>query len=120
VTARLTRLTFVALLALTAPAQAAVRRPDLTSTETVPYTLLQLRAIFDRLLRDDVMHDGFFDGYGRAGFFVRSIRPDDDDGVVELEVVGVRADAAPYFAAAYGPLVRVEVVGDRYECAGRY
>ena len=27
-----------------------------------------------------------------------------------------RTDAAAYFAARYGPLVAVEVVGDRFEC----
>ena len=49
-----------------------VRRPELMSTETVPYTRVQLRAVFDRLRRDDVVNDGFFDGYGRAGFFLRA------------------------------------------------
>ena len=33
-----------------------------------------------------------------------------------LNVRTPRTDATAYFAARYGPLVAVEVVGDRFEC----
>ena len=97
-----------------------VQRPELVSIETVPYTLRQLQAIEDQLFRDAVANDRFYDGHGRAGFYFRLADTQDDDGVVELQVVGTRADAVPYFAAHYGPLVHVTVVGDRYECADSY
>jgi hypothetical protein len=97
-----------------------VRRPDLMSTETVPYTLRQLRAIEDRLRHDGARNDRFFDGYGRAGFYLYDARAEEDAGVVELEVIGTRGDAPSYFAARYGPLVHVTVIGDRYECVGSY
>ena len=40
--------------------------------------------------------------------------------VVDVQVITARTDAATWFARAYGPLVRVEVIGDRFECRGSY
>ena len=36
--------------------------------------------------------------------------------LVYIDVITTRTGAAAYFTAYYGPIVRVEVVGDRFEC----
>ena len=65
---------------------------------------------------------GFLDGYGRDGFYVN---PDESDGeestqTVDIDVITTRTDAAEYFTRRFGPLVRVRVIGDRFECRGSY
>jgi hypothetical protein len=65
-------------------------------------------------------NDGFLDGYGRDGFYVRSAEGDEGSQSVDVEVVTARTDAAEYFTARFGPIVRVQVVGDRFECRGSY
>lgn len=64
--------------------------------------------------------DGFFDGYGRDGFFLAQADGDESTQTVEVRVITTRTDAAEYFARRYGPLVRVTVIGDRFECDGSY
>jgi hypothetical protein len=73
-----------------------------------------------RINADARAGDGFFDGYGRAGFLVGSADGHDQTADVTLSVITARTDAAAYFASRYGPLVDVTVVGDRFECAGSY
>ena len=94
-----------------------VKHPAAVRTETVTYTLRQLDALADQIRRDADLQGGFFDGYGRAGFFFKGTEVPISEGVVRVHVVTTRTDAALYFAARYGPLVRADVVGDRYECA---
>ena len=96
--------------------QRLVEHPEAVRTETVTYTLRQLDALADQIRRDADLQGGFFDGYGRAGFFFAGTEVPISEGVVRVQVVTTRTDAARYFAARYGPLVRAEVVGDRYEC----
>jgi hypothetical protein len=104
--------------------EAAIKRlvshPDRVRTATVAYTLRQLQALADQVRRDLFALHGFLDGYGDAGFLVRRVEVEAADGVVDVEVVSARADAAAYFAARYGPLVRVAVAGDRHECSDSY
>ena len=70
---------------------------------------------------DDAGRSGdFLDGYGRSGFYVAGADGDEGEQVVEVEVITTRTDAAEWFARVYGPLVRVEVIGDRFECRGSY
>jgi hypothetical protein len=64
--------------------------------------------------------DGFLDGYGRNGFYVAGAEGDESEQVVDVKVITARTDAASWFARVYGPLVRVEVIGDRFECRGSY
>jgi hypothetical protein len=65
---------------------------------------------------------GFLDGYGRAGFYVNPNESDGDEGTqtVDIDVITARSDAAEYFIRRFGPLVRVHVIGDRFECRGSY
>ena len=66
-------------------------------------------------IRDDRFYEGpFFDGYGRTGLLITGVWA--DDTAVHIEVITSRVDAPDYFSARYGPLVRVQVVGDRFEC----
>jgi hypothetical protein len=69
---------------------------------------------------DALMTDDFLDGYGRAGFYVVLAEGHEETQSVDVTVITPRADAAAYFAARYGPLVRVHVIGDRFECRGSY
>jgi hypothetical protein len=65
---------------------------------------------------------GFLDGYGRAGFYVNPDESDGDEGTqtVDIDVITPRTDAQEYFTRRFGPLVRVRVIGDRFECRGSY
>ena len=65
---------------------------------------------------------GFLDGYGRSGFYVNPDESDGDEGTqtVDIDVITTRTDAAAYFTRRFGPLVRVTVIGDRFECRGSY
>jgi hypothetical protein len=65
---------------------------------------------------------GFLDGYGRAGFYVDPQETDGDPGTqtVDIDVITTRTDAAEYFQRRWGPIVRVTVIGDRFECRGSY
>ena len=97
-----------------------VRHPDRVSTALVGFTVRQLLLLDDQIRRDAHLHNTFFDGYGDAGFYLKRTEWNTREGVVRLEVVTTRADAAAYFANRYGPLIRVDVVGDRDECADWY
>ena len=97
---------------------AALRRlsehPDRVRTAPARYSVQQVSEVEERV-RDDWFYEGaFFDGYGRAGLYVRSVGADAQ--AVHINVMTTRTDAAAYFIARYGPIVRVEVVGDRFEC----
>ncbi len=65
---------------------------------------------------------GFLDGYGRDGFYVNPSETDGDEGsqTVDIDVITARPDAAAYFTRRFGPIVRVNVIGDRFECRGSY
>jgi hypothetical protein len=65
-------------------------------------------------------NDGFLGGYGRDGFYVSGAEGDEGSQSVDVEVITARTDAAEYFTARFGPLVRVKVLGDRFECRGSY
>ena len=69
---------------------------------------------------DAGLTDGFFDGYGRAGFYVVVVEGHEETQSVDVTVITARADAAEYFRRLYGPIVNVQVVGDRFECRASY
>jgi hypothetical protein len=104
----------------TARLKALSKYPDLlrTITSTVQrdyfYELPQI--IGDRA----ALNDGFLDGYGRDAFYVQSADGDEGSQSVDVDVITARPDAAAYFTAQFGPLVRVNVIGDRFECRGSY
>ena len=98
--------------------EAALKRlskhPGRVRTATAQHSMREISELEERI-RDDWFYEGpFFDGYGRTGLFVDGVWADDD--AVVVKVITARADARAYFTARYGPLVRVEVVGDRFEC----
>lgn len=86
-------------------------------TRTVQFTVEALGEVEERISADVRAADGFLDGYGRAGFYVRHVGAGDQ--VVSVNVFTARPDAAAWFGARYGPAVRVEVEGDRFECASQ-
>ena len=99
--------------------EAALKRlskhPGRVRTATAQHSTLEISRLEERI-RDDWFYEGpFFDGYGRTGLLIAGVRA--DDVAVYVEVITARADAGSYFIARYGPLVHVEVVGDRFECA---
>ncbi len=97
---------------------AALRRlsehPDRVRTAPARYSVQEVSELEERVRGDWSYEGAFFDGYGRAGLYVRSVRADEQ--AVHIGVITTRTDAAAYFTARYGPIVRVEVVGDRFEC----
>ena len=93
------------------------RRPDEIRTVRAVHTADELYETADRINQDALAGDGFIDGYGRAGFRVLGANGHDQTADVEVDVITTRSDAAAYFAAHYGDYVKVEVVGDRFECA---
>jgi hypothetical protein len=97
---------------------AALRRfseyPDRVRTAPARYSVQEVSELEERVRGDWFYEGAFFDGYGRAGLYVRSVGADEQ--AVHIDVITTRTDAAAYFTARYGPIVRVEVVGDRFEC----
>ena len=98
--------------------EAALKRlskhPDRVRTATARHSTREISQLEERI-RDDWFYEGpFFDGYGRAGLLITGVWADDE--AVYVEVITARADAGAYFTARYGPIVRVEVAGDRFEC----
>jgi len=91
------------------------RRPDEIRTVKAVHTADELYETADRINQDALAGDGFLDGYGRAGFRVLVANGQDDTADVVVQVITTRTDAAAYFAR-YGDYVKVEVVGDRFEC----
>ncbi|MBE2319690.1 hypothetical protein DVA67_027220 [Solirubrobacter sp. CPCC 204708] len=81
----------------------------------VQFRASELEALARRIGEDALAGDGFLDGYGRAGFAVADANPDWQ--AVAVRLYTTRQDHAAWFAARYGPAVRTEVIGDRYECA---
>jgi hypothetical protein len=104
----------------TAKHEAAIKRrsrhPKQIRTETVPFTSADIERLKDTLEADATAGDGFYDGYGDAGFAFAGVHYDDRAAKLILRVRTPRTDAAAYFAARYGPLIAVNVVGDRFEC----
>ncbi len=104
----------------TATHEAAIKRrsrhPKQIRTETVPFTSADIERLEETIENDASAGDGFFDGYGDAGFRFAGASFDDRTAQVILLVRTPRTDATAYFAARYGPLVAVHVVGDRFEC----
>ena len=104
----------------TATHEAAIKRrsrhPKQIRTETVPFTSADIERLEETIENDASAGDGFFDGYGDAGFRFAGASYDDRTAKVILLVRTPRTDATAYFAARYGPLVAVHVVGDRFEC----
>jgi hypothetical protein len=92
------------------------RHPKQIRTETVTFTAADVERLEETIENDAQAGDGFFDGYGDAGFRFAGASYDDRTAKVILRVRTPRTDATAYFAARYGPLVSVEVVGDRFEC----
>jgi hypothetical protein len=90
--------------------------PQQLRTVIVAHSELELDALGDRIQKDADATQYFFDGYGRAGFYVRGIYTDVPTGTVTMNIVTARTDAQTYFTQRYGPLVRPVVVGDRFEC----
>jgi len=64
--------------------------------------------------------DDFLDGYGRDGFYIARAEGDEGAQTVDVYVITTRADADAYFKGRYGGIVRVHVIGDRFECRGGY
>ncbi|HEY6890207.1 MAG TPA: hypothetical protein VI300_20555 [Solirubrobacter sp.] len=93
------------------------KHPEAISVEPGAYPIAQLQALDDAIEAELEAGRGFLDAYGDGGFYLTSLYIDDAADVIVVKVVSPRADAAEYFAARFGPAVRVEVVGDRYECA---
>ena len=104
----------------TATHEAAIKRrsrhPKQIRTETVPFTAADIERLQETIENDAQAGDGFFDGYGDAGFRFAGAGYDDRTAKVILRVRTPRTDATAYFAARYGPLVAAHVVGDRFEC----
>ncbi len=69
---------------------------------------------------DAGLTDGFFDGYGRAGFYVVVAQGHAETQSVDVTVITARTDAAEYFRRRFGSIVNVQVVGDRFECRASY
>jgi hypothetical protein len=69
---------------------------------------------------DAGLTDGFFDGYGRDGIYFVQAEGDESTQSVGVTVITPRTDAAEYLTRRYGPLVKVTVIGDRFECRGSY
>jgi hypothetical protein len=98
--------------------EAALKRlskhPGRVFTAPAQHSVGEVRDLEERI-RDDWFYEGpFFDGYGRTGLLVTGVWA--DDTAVHIEVITARADSSDYFSARYGPLARVQVVGDRFEC----
>jgi hypothetical protein len=90
------------------------KHPDRVFTAPAQHSTREVSDLEQRI-RDDRFYEGpFFDGYGRTGLLVAGVWA--DDTAVHIEVITPRTDASDYFSARYGPLVRVQVVGDRFEC----
>ncbi|MDA0162903.1 hypothetical protein OM076_21705 [Solirubrobacter ginsenosidimutans] len=92
------------------------KHPEAVSVEQATYPIAQLRTVDDAIEAELEAGRGFLDAFGDAGFYVSSHYADDAADVVVVRVVTPRGDAAEYFAARFGAAVRVEVIGDRYEC----
>lgn len=90
-------------------------RPNQIRTRTVEHTHAELVLAARRIAADAVLGGGFLDGYGRAGFFYMDVRIELDAVIVGL--VTTRPDHATWLRARYGPAVRTEVMGERFECA---
>jgi hypothetical protein len=89
----------------------AIRRRSKSArvgTATVP--LAQLDAL-EHTIRESLETSHEFDG-----FHVVYVDPDAATGTILIALVTARADHAAYFAAKWGPLVRTEVLAERYEC----
>ena len=104
----------------TATHEAAIKRrsrhPKQIRTETVTFSAADIARLEETIENDASAGDGFFDGYGDAGFSFAGSFFNDKTAKLVVHVRTPRTDAAAYFAARYGPLVSVEVVGDRFEC----
>ena len=94
------------------------RHPEQVRTETVTFTAADIERLEETIRTDAATGEGFFDGYGDAGFSFAGVSFDSKSAKVVVRVRTPRTDAAAYFTARYGPLVAVEVVGDRFECVG--
>ena len=105
----------------TAKHEAAIKRrsrhPKQIRTETVTFTTRGHRASegHDRGRRDAPATASSTATATRASTS-RALYFDDMTAKLILLVRTPRTDATAYFAARYGPLVAVEVVGDRFEC----
>jgi hypothetical protein len=92
------------------------RRPGEIRTVRAVHAVDEFYATADRISQDAIAGDRFLDGYGRSGFLVLAANGHDQTADVEVQVITTRTDAAAYFAR-YGDYVKVEVIGDRFECA---
>jgi hypothetical protein len=92
------------------------RRPELLRAVLTPYSARELEAVAERISEDAEAGDGFLDGFGDAGFLIAGAFPDGETGVVVVRVITPRADHAEYFRSRYGPAVRTELAGTRFEC----
>ncbi len=103
---------------------AAIKRrsehPANVRVATVNFSLRDLEALQERIGQDAVAVQGFFDGYGRAGFSYMGANVDRETGTIVVRLITTRTDHAAYFANRYGAQVRTEVIGDRFECAASY
>ena len=69
---------------------------------TVGFTLRELEALQRRIGEDAEAVEGFFDGYGRAGFNYAGGNVDRDTGTLVVRLITARTDHAAYFAGRYG------------------
>ncbi len=104
----------------TATHEAAIKRrsghPKQIRTETVTFSAADVERLEETIRNDADAGDGFFDGYGDAGFSFAGVFFDSKTAKVVVHVRTPRTDAAAYFTARYGPLIAVTAVGDRFEC----
>ena len=93
-------------------------RPQAAAARAADAQQSDVERLAERISADARAGDGFLDGYGRAGFAVAGMRVTRQTVVVQLYTT--RQDHAAWFTARYGPAVRTEVIGDRYECVGDF
>lgn len=93
-------------------------RPQAAAARAADAQQSDVERLAERISADARVGDGFLDGYGRAGFAVAGMRVTRQTVVVQLYTT--RQDHAAWFTARYGPAVRTEVIGDRYECVGDF
>ncbi len=93
-------------------------RPNQIRTRTAAFTYAALAEVARRIRADARAGSGFLDGYGRAGFLLHDV--DIEAQTVTVRLASTRPDHAAWFSARYGPAVRTEVMGERFECAAPF
>jgi hypothetical protein len=92
------------------------KHPEAVSVEPGAYPAARLADLTDAIEAEREAGRGFLDAFGDGGFYLASLYIDNAADVIVVKVATPRPDAVEYFATRFGAAVRVEVVGDRYEC----